>query len=180
MFNEKCKKKWRKLDNTAKIFSLEKIKKANIFRCSIILKEKVDSCLLKKALNKTLQQYPVFKVKLGSGIFWNCLKENLKEPIIVEEREIPCGRINYDISNDYLFRVSYFCNKINLDIFHILTDGLGAKVFLKAILYNYLNLKYELNTTEPLLLTNNNFNKDEYLNKVEKIITRKEKQSKMM
>ena len=35
--------------------------------------------------------------------------------------------------------------KINLDVCHILTEGVGATIFLKAIVYNYLDLKYNLN-----------------------------------
>ena len=35
-------KKWRKLDNTAKIFSLDDENNTNIFRYSIILKHKIN------------------------------------------------------------------------------------------------------------------------------------------
>ena len=62
----------------------------------------------------------------------------------MEENEIPCKHINFKKNNDYLFKVTYFKNKINLDIFHVLTDGTGALVFLKSILYHYLSIKYNI------------------------------------
>ena len=68
----------------------------------------------------------------------------LQEIKIEKENEIPCQHINLRKNNKYLFKVTYYKNKINLDIFHILSDGIGASVFLKTILYNYLNLKYKL------------------------------------
>ena len=67
-------KKWHKLDNTAKIFSLDDENNTNIFRYSIILKHKINKNILKEALNKTLEQYNSFKVKLGTGLFWNFLE----------------------------------------------------------------------------------------------------------
>ena len=73
---------WRKLDNTAKVFSLDEKKNNNIFRLSVILKEKVDSMILKSAVNKTLEMYPSYKVKIRTGFFWNYLEVNNKEPII--------------------------------------------------------------------------------------------------
>ena len=51
-------------------------------------------------------------------------------------------------NNNYLFKVTYIANKINLDVCHILTDGVGATIFLKAIIYNYLDMKYSLNREE--------------------------------
>ena len=144
MLKEYLKNSWRKLDNTAKIFSLDSKKNTNIFRYSIILKSKVDKDILKKALDKTLNNFQDFKVKLGTGLFWHYLEFNEKEPIITEENEIPCNHFDLSTNNDYLFKVTYYNKKINLDIFHVLTDGTGAIIFLKSLIYNYLNLKYQI------------------------------------
>ena len=138
------KKDWRRLDNVAKVFSLHSKNNINIFRYSVILKEKVDKKLLERAVQKTLDSYRAFKVKVSSGFFWNYLEINNKKIIIEEESEIPCKRINFEENNDYLFKVTYYKNKINLDIFHVLTDGTGAIKFLKCIIYNYLSLKYKI------------------------------------
>ena len=144
MSKNKIKKHWRKLDNTAKMFSLDDRNNTSTFRYSVLLKKEVDPKILQKAVNKALEDCPSFKVKQGSGLFWNYIETNDKEIKIEKENEIPCQHINLRKNNKYLFKVTYYKNKINLDIFHILSDGIGASVFLKAILYNYLNLKYKL------------------------------------
>lgn len=178
MIKEKFKNKWRKLDNTAKIFSLDDKKNINIFRYSVILKEEVDEYLLELAVKEALIQYPAFKVKMKTGLFWNYLEESFKIPMVEKEQKTFYGSSKYHFNNDYLFKVTYFSNKINLDIFHVLTDGLGAIFFLKSILYQYLNLKYKLTTKEKLPFTNIKFNNDEYLNNVDKKIFYKEKEYK--
>ena len=139
---------WRKLDNTAKVFSLAEESNTSIFRFSAILKEKIDVEILTLALNKTLDDYPAYRVKLGIGFFWHYLEENLKEPIISKEKERPCEHINFRKNNNYLFKVTYYKNKINLDIFHVLTDGTGAIMFFKALIYHYLEMKYDLLSLE--------------------------------
>lgn len=133
--------KWRKLDNTAKIFSLEAGSNINIFRYSVVLKEEVNKDILTKALKRTLEDYSFFKVKIETGFFWNYLEFNPKEVLVEEEDNIPCQLFDFRRNNDYLFKVTYYKNKINLEVFHVLTDGNGAARFLKDIIYNYLNLK---------------------------------------
>ena len=38
--------------------------------------------------------------------------------------------------------MTYFEKKINIDIFHSLTDGNSGTIFFKEIIYNYLELMY--------------------------------------
>lgn len=158
----KHKKTWRKLDNTAKIFSLDEKNNTSTFRYSVLLKKDVDPSVLQKALNKTINDCPSYKMKMGAGLFWNYLELNEKNIIIQEENEIPCEHINFKKNNDYLFKVTYFKNKINLDVFHVLTDGAGASVLLKALVYNYLILKYKLENDIKYENEINNF-QDQYL-----------------
>lgn len=172
------KDNWRRLDNTAKIFSLENKKNANVFRCSIVLKQNVDGVLLQHAVKEALHQYPAFKVKIKAGLFWHYLEDNFNLPIVEEQQEKPHERIQCKKNRDYLFKVTYFRKKINLDIFHVLTDGLGATVFLKAILYHYLNLKYKLKPAEEPFLSNFIPIRDAYINKADKSFLYKEKRIK--
>ena len=151
------KQRWRKLDNTAKIFSLGGNR--NVFRYSAVLNKKIDEKKLKQAVEKTLNMYPAFKVKFKTGLFWNYLEYNFASPIITKENEIPCKKINFKENNDYLFKVTYFKNKINIDILHVLTDGAGGIIFLKAIIYNYL----DKNNIEVKENKKNVIQQDEYL-----------------
>lgn len=173
------KRKWRKLDNTAKIFSVEQKKYTNTFRLSVELKEEVDNKSLKKAVKKALISYPNYGVKIKLGFFWNYLELNDKNPLTKENSRNLYRSINLPKNNEYLFQVSYYKNKINLDVCHILTDGIGATIFLKAIIYNYLNIKYNIksNTNEELKTTEFTF-EDEHLKQVNKKLQCKEKNKK--
>lgn len=158
---------WRRLDNTAKIFSLDDKENSNIFRYSIILKEVVDKKILKQAVEKTLDSCLAFKVKVGTGLFWNYFEFNPKEPIIEVDKHISCKRIDLKKNNEYLFKVTYYKKRINIDTFHVLTDGAGAIQFLKIVLCNYLDLKYNLATDENINNYNLNY-QDQYLKNYDK------------
>lgn len=151
MNDKKEKLYWRRLDNSAKIFPISAGKKySTVFRLSVVLKEKVNLEILKKAVNKALEQYEFFKVSLKSGFFWNYLEYNAKEPIIEEEREYPCKYIEPKENNNYLFKVTYFDQKINIDIFHSLTDGNSGVMFFREIIYNYIELSHKEEFQEEL------------------------------
>lgn len=138
------KKSWRKLDNSAKIFPLSESKKySTVFRYSVILKENIDKEVLEKAVEKALVRYKGFKVRMKEGFFWDYLEENFKKPVIQEEIYYPCKKIDAVSNNDYLFKVTYFERKINIEIFHSLTDGNGGLIFFREIVYNYLELKHK-------------------------------------
>ena len=174
MIKEYLENRFRKLDNTAKIFSLDSKENTNTFRCCVILKHKVDKQILKKALDRALNNFSAFKVKLVSGFFWNRLEFNSKEPLIKQDSDISCKRIDFKTNNDYLFKVTYYKKKINLDVFHILTDGAGAIKFLKSIIYNYLDLKFNLSKEEIVNYSNINC-LDQYLNTYDKRIKERAK-----
>ena len=137
------KKKWRRLDNSAKIFPMSTGEKySTVFRLSVILKNDIQPEILQKAVIKTLEKYEVFKVSMKAGAFWYYLEENNKEPIVEEEQDYPCKYINPKRNRGYLFKVTYFKNKINIDIFHALTDGNGGATFFREIVYTYLEMCY--------------------------------------
>ena len=134
---------WRRLDNSAKIFPISAGKKySTVFRLSVLLKEKVNKEILEKAVIQTLNNYNMFRVKMKVGFFWYYLEYNPKEPIIEEEKDYPCKYIDPKTNNGYLFKITYFENKINIDIFHALTDGNTGTTFFREIIYNYLELYY--------------------------------------
>ena len=141
--NKEEKLYWRRLDNSAKIFPISAGKKySTVFRLSAILKEKVDKNILEKAVNLTLEDYKSFKVRMKAGFFWYYLEYNPKKVIVEEEKDYPCQYINPKTNNNYLFKITYFDTKINIDIFHSLTDGNNGNTFFKEIIYNYLELKH--------------------------------------
>lgn len=140
---KKDKLYWRRLDNSAKIFPISTGKKySTVFRLSVVLKEKVEPKILEEAVKQTLEKYKSFKVRMKPGFFWYYLEHNPKVPIIEEEQNYPCKYIDSRRNNNYLFKVTYFKNKVNIDIFHSLTDGNSGTTFFKEIIYTYLELMH--------------------------------------
>ena len=142
---------WRKLDNSAKIFPISAGKKySTVFRLSAVLKEEINPFILKKAVKIALEKYKSFKVRMRNGFFWNYLEYNAKDPIIEEENDYPCKFINPKTNNYYLFKVTYFDKKINIDIFHALTDGNSGSMFFREIIYSYLEMSHPEDFAEEL------------------------------
>lgn len=142
---------WRKLDNSAKIFPISAGKKySTIFRFSCILNEKVNCEKLKQSVIIALERYEQFKIKMKQGVFWNYFEYNSKEPVIEEEKNYPCQYFDFRRNNDYPFKVTYFENKINIDIYHSLTDGNGGNIFFREIIYSYIELMHPTEFTEEI------------------------------
>lgn len=141
MKHEFQKSTWRRLDNTAKIFPvITNENLSNVFRISVTLKETVNPERLQQALEDILPYIHNFRVRLRRGIFWYYFEENNKIPQVQRESTYPCRYIDPHGNRNFLFRVTYFDNRINLEVFHALTDGLGAVNFLKELTYRYLQL----------------------------------------
>lgn len=145
--------RWEKLDNTAHLFPvIAGEKMSNVYRISVTLTEPVDPDLLQKALDVVLPKFDGFNMRLRRGVFWNYFEENGKRaPLVKEESTFPCQYIHPSKNNSYLFRVSYYKYRINLEVFHVLTDGMGGLNFLRELTYQYLRFCYpELNVCDSL------------------------------
>ncbi len=132
---------WYGLDNTAKIFpAISGPHTTGVYRIDLRLNEPVTPDLLEKAVNTVLPSFPAFMVRLRQGLFWYYFEHNFEKALVGEEKGYPTNRIDADANNGYLFRFSYFGKKINLDVFHALSDGAGAMNFLIAVAGCYLRL----------------------------------------
>lgn len=101
-------KKWRLLENTAKIFPATSGKKdERVFRISCQLKEDVDPAKLQKALDLCMEDYPMFLCVLRGGLFWNYLEETHLRPAVREEYRPPCSQIYVRDQKNLLFEVTY-------------------------------------------------------------------------
>lgn len=132
---------WRRLDNTGKLFAAvtgENL--SNVFRISAMLKEEIQPKLLEQALELTLSEYENFRVKLRKGLFWCYFETNNLQPLVEPERGFPCKYIDPHGNRRFLFRVSYYRKRINFEVFHGLTDGLGALNFTRTLTEHYLEL----------------------------------------
>jgi len=133
---------WSKLDHSAKIYPiLISDRFTYVFRVSATLKELIDKNLLYQAILELKPRFPSFYVRLKRGLFWYYFEENLKDPILDMETGLVCEKIDKVFNNRYLFKYLYYGKRISLEINHVLTDGSGAIVFLKAVVFRYLELK---------------------------------------
>ena len=149
---------WHKLDNAAKVFpAVRSSSNSSVFRLSAKLCEEINPKLLESAVEQALKELPTFNVKLRRGVFWYYWETNFLKPIIAEDKTYPLRRMDKRQNNGFMFRVTYFGNKLNLEMFHALTDGAGAMVLLKSILYFYLKQCHPSDITVNELISETGF-----------------------
>ncbi|MBN2540735.1 MAG: hypothetical protein JXB08_04345 [Bacilli bacterium] len=133
---------WFKLDNSGKIFpEVSNQRETNTFRVQVALTEEVDSDILQMATEGILERYPMFKVRMKHGMFWNYLDYNTKPFLIQPMTHEVCSALNPRENNCYLFKVLYRNNMIAIEMFHSLADGGGVVMLLQSLVYEYLKLK---------------------------------------
>ena len=134
--------RWDKLDNTAHLFPvIAGESMSNVYRISITLTEIIQPEQLQQALDIVLPKFDGFNLRLRQGVFWYYFEENGKPaPKVRMETTFPCRYIHSNRNNSYMFRVTYYKYRINLEVFHVLTDGMGGINFLKELTYQYLRL----------------------------------------
>ena len=142
--NRRKEIKWDKLDNTANVFPvIAGESMTNVDRISVTLQEEVQKELLQEALQRVLPWFDVFRVRIRYGVFWYYFETNQKPaPEVKQEYRYPCQFISPNRNRNYLFRVNYYKNRINLEVFHALTDGMGGITFLRELTYQYLRLAH--------------------------------------
>ena len=133
---------WQTLDNSAHLFPvIAGERMTNTYRISAVLRDTVQPEILQQALDIILPKFPLFDTRLRSGFFWYYLEENGKKaPRVRRENNYPCRFIRPRGNRDYLFRVTCWERRINLEVYHVLTDGMGAMQFLRELVYQYLRL----------------------------------------
>ena len=135
-------KYWRSLDNAAKIFpSASGGHDTNVFRFYCELNETVEHKYLQEALDKTIESFPIYRSVMKRGLFWYYLEDSTIKPVVEMENKYPCSKIYDKDVKKLLFRVTYYEKRINLEVYHVLTDGTGAEEFLKILVSNYLLIK---------------------------------------
>lgn len=134
---------WSRLDNAAKIFpSTSERTDTRVFRFSCQLNEPVVPELLQQAVDAAADSFPQYLVVMRRGMFWYYLEQTDLRPVVTEESKAPCAPLYLSGRRSLLFRVTYYRCRINLEIYHVLSDGTGALEFLKTILSRYLLLRY--------------------------------------
>lgn len=134
---------WYKVDNVAKVFLATVSKRdTRTLRVSCTLKDEIEPKLLQEALLSAIQIRPQFQVRIRRGLFWHYMEDTDIQPVVTEEHDRVCPSLYTPGRAMLHYQVSYYGNRINLDLFHAISDGTGALEFLNIIVLDYLKLKY--------------------------------------
>lgn len=141
--SEEKKLRWMPLDNAAKIYPAARNQNwSNVFRLSATLTEQVDIPVLQSALDVTVRRFPSISARLRRGVFWYYLQQLEEPPKIRQEISYPLPRMSRREVRKCALRVVVYRRRIALELFHSLTDGTGAMIFLKSLLAEYLQQKH--------------------------------------
>ena len=134
---------WYKVDNVAKVFLATVTKRdTRTLRVSCTLKHAIDPELLQQAVLSAIQDRPQFQVRIRRGLFWHYMEDTDILPQVSEENERICPLLYVPAKAMLHYQVSYFGKRINLELFHAISDGTGAMEFLNIIVLDYLKLCY--------------------------------------
>ena len=135
--------RWLRLDNAAKIYPAARRQNwSNVFRLSATLTEPVDTHILQSALDATVPRFPSIAARLRRGLFWYYIQQLEHPPRVTRERSYPLTRMSRSEIRRCALRVIVYENRIAVELFHSLTDGTGALIFLKSLVAEYLQQKY--------------------------------------
>ncbi len=142
-FPQKSHPRWLRLDNAAKIYPAARNEKwSNVFRMSATLRDEIDTAVLRRAWEVTIKRVPFLAARLRKGVFWYYLEPVTEVPIISEERSCPLAPMSKKETRRCAFRVIAYRRRIAIELFHSLTDGSGATIFLKTLTAEYLEQRY--------------------------------------
>ncbi|MEV4902459.1 alcohol acetyltransferase [Citricoccus sp. NPDC055426] len=134
---------WVRLDNASNIFLAARTDAdPKVFRLSAETDHEVDPVLLQRALDDTYEQYPLYHAVLRRGVFWYYLQDSDLRPHVTGEELHTCAPIYRADRRNLLFRVTHHLRRINLEVFHALSDGTGALWFLADLVTAYHRLRY--------------------------------------
>ena len=110
------------------------------FRITIKLKDLVDGETLRRAVDKTMERYPYFRVRLcreGDRLFLT--DDPSPVPVLWTGGRIVLGS---EETSGHLLAFCYWKNRLFIDAYHGLTDGGGIAPLIKTLLYYYCSAYY--------------------------------------
>ena len=146
-------RQWSTLDNAAKIFPPTSSKRdTKVFRFSCELTDNIDPVVLQSALGKALLRFPFYSSVLKKGLFWYYLEQSGMKATVKEECQFPCRPLYFEDKKSLLFEVTYYKKRINVEVYHALSDGAGALNFLRTLTFYYIKEKYSCHVNPYLAL----------------------------
>ena len=130
---------WTRLENSAIIYpSCRTRKYATVFRLSVTLDSQVNPDKLQEALQTVIQRFPSFRYTVRRGFFWWFLQKLENEPVVGPRRDLT--PIDVKRNGGYMFSLNCEGDRIDLDVYHALSDANGAMTFLLSVVAEYLRI----------------------------------------
>jgi len=131
---------WERLDNASNILLAARTNTdPKVFRISAELDHHIDQAILQQAVDEVYDRYPLYHAVLRRGVFWHYLQDSTLRPEVTTEQLPTCAPIYDPGRRTLLFRVTHYRRRINLEVFHALSDGTGALWFLTDVIAAYLH-----------------------------------------
>ena len=118
------------------------VQNPHTFRVTVKMKDMVDGDVLQEACRLTMSRYPYFAMKIekdGGDIFF--ADNDLPMRVLHTDGPVVLGSSEV---NGHLLSISWWKNKIHIDVYHALTDGGGIYPMIKTLLYYYCSAYYEM------------------------------------
>lgn len=115
--------------------------RSNIFRLEAVLTEPIRPDLLNRAFHRITPRFPCLVAGIRSGPLKHEVVPVTHLPEAEPDRQV-MAPMNRAQLRRCAMRVLYRDHRIAVEFFHSLTDGFGGSVFLKALLAEYLRLRY--------------------------------------
>ena len=132
------------------------------FRLTMKMKDMIDEAVLIRAVRKSMERYPYFRVRLGvdeNDVFF--LDNPAPVPVLHTDGPIMLG--GYE-TQGHVLAFCWWKNKVHIDVIHALTDGGGIYHLVQTFLYYYCSDYYgrEL-SSEGIWLAGDEVARDEWV-----------------
>lgn len=127
-------------------------KKSIVIENRYTLSKKINSNVLKKALQNIIERFHYFKLKpvIDENGNIDFVKNNAE--LNVYELDNNVHHLGTEEVNGYLFRISFQDNNIYISISHAIADGRGVALFGCSLIYEYLKLMgIEINFSDEVI-----------------------------
>lgn len=110
------------------------------FRLTIRMKDLIDGGLLRQAVDKTMERYPYFRVRLvmADGVPY-FVDNPAPVPVLHTNESTVLGSGQ---TSGHLLCFCYWKNRLHIDAYHGMTDGRGIFPLIKTLLYYYCSAFY--------------------------------------
>ncbi len=119
----------------------------NVYRLTVQLREPVSAELLQRAAHRICRRFPTIIAGFRPDLFRYTVVPAAKAPVVRQDPGFLCTMGQEEIES-CAYRIYYDQCQIIIEAFHALTDGYGAVASLRALLSEYLFLKYGLSSPE--------------------------------